>query len=30
MKEERFYFPTENGYEKEIKAHLTHLREREE
>ena len=30
MKEEGFYFPTENGYEKEIKAHLTHLREREE
>ena len=30
LKEERFYVPTENGYEKKIKAHLKHLREREE
>ena len=28
--QERFYVPTENGYEKKIKAHLKHLREREE
>ena len=26
LKEERFYVPTENGYEKKIKAHLKHLR----
>ena len=30
LKEERFYVPTENGYEKKIEAHLKHLREREE
>ena len=29
LKEERYYVPTENGYEKKIKAHLKHLRERE-
>lgn len=27
---ERFYEPTENGYEKQIKEHLEHLRNREE
>ncbi|MCI6859545.1 MAG: replication-associated recombination protein A [Eubacterium sp.] len=30
IKEERFYEPTENGYEKTIKVHLEHLRGREE
>ena len=27
VKEERFYIPTENGYENHIKEHLKHLRE---
>ena len=30
IREERFYIPTENGYEKKIKMHLEHLRNREE
>lgn len=30
IREERFYCPTENGYEKRIKMHLEHLRNREE
>ena len=30
IRDERFYIPTENGYEKKIKMHLEHLRNREE
>ena len=30
IREERFYIPTENGYEKQIRNHLEHLRNREE
>ncbi|MBS6722218.1 MAG: replication-associated recombination protein A [Clostridiales bacterium] len=30
VREERFYIPTENGYEKQIRNHLEHLRNREE
>ena len=30
VREERFYLPTENGYEKQIRMHLEHLRNREE
>lgn len=30
IREEQFYIPTENGYEKKIKMHLEHLRNREE
>ncbi|HJC31250.1 MAG TPA: replication-associated recombination protein A [Candidatus Anaerobutyricum faecale] len=30
IRDERFYIPTENGYEKKIKIHLEHLRNREE
>lgn len=30
IREERFYIPTENGYEKQIRNHLEHLRKREE
>ena len=30
IKDARFYMPTENGYEKEIKEHLYHLRHRNE
>lgn len=30
IRDERFYIPTENGYEKKIKMHLEHLRSREE
>ena len=30
IKDARFYMPTENGYEKEIKEHLYHLRHRDE
>lgn len=30
IRDERFYMPTENGYEKKIKMHLEHLRNREE
>lgn len=30
IQDERFYIPTENGYEKKIKMHLEHLRNREE
>ncbi len=29
IRDERFYIPTENGYEKKIKMHLEHLRNRE-
>ena len=29
VREERFYLPTENGYEKKIRMHLEHLRNRE-
>ncbi|MCD8018158.1 MAG: replication-associated recombination protein A [Clostridiales bacterium] len=30
IKDETFYYPTENGYEKKIKTHLTHLRNRKD
>lgn len=30
IRDERFYIPTENGYEKKIKMHLEHLKNREE
>lgn len=30
IRDERFYIPTENGYEKKIKMYLEHLRNREE
>ena len=30
IRDERFYIPTENGYERKIKMHLEHLRNREE
>ena len=30
IRDERFYIPTDNGYEKKIKMHLEHLRNREE
>lgn len=30
IREERFYIPTENGYENQIRNHLEHLRNREE
>ncbi|MDO5145454.1 MAG: replication-associated recombination protein A [Eubacteriales bacterium] len=30
IQEERFYLPTENGYEKKIKEHLEYLKNREE
>ena len=30
IRDERFYIPTENGYEKKIKMHLEHLRNRED
>lgn len=30
IRDERFYCPTENGYERKIKMHLEHLRNREE
>lgn len=30
IREERFYIPTENGYEKQIRNHLEHLRNRKE